>query len=68
MQSIVDKKYLGRLSSSIVFGLLQPDAFNGDMKKSCLKFTPQDLEQFEVRVDNQPIPNHPLKVKEGNEM
>ena len=27
----------------------------------------QDLEQFEVRVDNQPIPNHPLKVKEGNE-
>lgn len=47
----------------LIIALIEPDVFNGDYAKSALKFQRHGLESLELQVDNQPIVNHPLKLK-----
>jgi len=58
--------FIGPLPSAIIFGLIEPDVFNGDFGKSALKFQRHGLDYFELKVDSQPVVNHPLKMKGGN--
>ena len=45
---------------------MTPEAFNGSMDHSCLKFQHYDLEHFELKIDNQPMVGHPIKMNDNS--
>jgi len=56
----------GPLPHSLVIGLLKPSVFDGDLKRSTFKFTPNDLESVDLQVDNQSLTGYPLTMKSTN--
>jgi len=51
----------GKLPKYIVFFLMSPERFGGDLMMSSTKFQMYDLNQFALMLDNDVIPNYPLR-------
>ena len=58
--------YLGPLPSTLVFGFMENDRFDGSFDKSVLRFQRHGLQRAELQFDAQPIIGHPLKMSGKN--
>ena len=59
------KLFEGPLPQAIVFGLLDPDAFDGDIKKSTFKFKDHGLNKIDLQIDNQSVDRFPISMSGG---
>ena len=60
------KLFEGRLPSSIVLGLIEPEVFEGSLDHSTFKFVPHDLDIMDLQIDNQSMDGYPLTMKSDN--
>ena len=51
----------GNLPKYVVFFLMSPERFGGDLLLSSTKFEMYDLNQFTLMLDNEVMPNYPLR-------
>ena len=45
---------------------MKPTSFDGDYDTSAFKFERHKLQSLEIQVDNQPITNHPIRMRQQN--
>ena len=58
--------FKGPLPSTIIFGLMENDRFDGSYDKSVIRFERHGLQRSEIQFDSQPIITHPLKMNGQN--
>ena len=51
----------GKLPKYMVFFLMSPERFGGDIMLSSTKFQMHDMKEFSLLLDNEILPNYPLK-------
>ena len=57
------KIFEGPLPTHLVIGLMEPSVFDGDVKKSCFKFSMHNLESADLQCDNVSIFGFPICMK-----
>ena len=60
------KLFEGPLPTSLIIGLMSPDAFDGDFNKSSMKFDSHDIDEVDLRLDNLSLVNFPMNMKSEN--
>ena len=58
--------YSGPLLSTIIYGSMENDRFDGSFEKSVVRFQRHGLQRAEIQFDSQPIITHPLKMNGQN--